>query len=225
MQTQQLKITAHLYDGFVSKFDWVPAIDGILAWADLVNKMGLDEFIFTKTLLDQQVPHEDLPIKKEFFNGDWWYQCSRPIYTATAIVPYYIHRRFNAKDAEQFSDAKTVETTKTGYKNYRILLRKRITPCVNWYVVGDRDAISDLLKSMTHIGAKSSVGMGRVKQWEVDPDDRAIEFARLCRPLPIEFASQNKITGVNMTWSHRPPYQLLANKRVCVIPEMPHAGP
>lgn len=222
---QALKVTAELIDGFISKFDWSPSLDGILAYADRRDTLGADEFLTTKNMLHLQSVHDSLPLQKEQFEDDWWYKSSRPIYEIAVQHYQYLHRRFNTQEVEKWGDEKikVIETTKNGYKNYRLLFRHHITREVVWHCIGDADRVRYLLGLMTHIGAKTGSGFGRVRKWRVEIDGQE-ELARFCRPLPIEFAQQHGITGAVMEWSHRPPLQILENKRVCVIPEMPTHG-
>ncbi len=222
---QPIRVTAELIDGFLSKFEWSPSLDGILAYADLREKMGADEFLLTKNMVHIQSPHDSLPLQKEIIEGDWWYQSSRPIYSIAVQHRQYLHRRFNTLDADRWCEerVKVVETTKNGFKNYRLLFRHHITQRVVWHCVGDADRVRALLNTMTHIGAKTGSGFGRVKQWRVELNGDA-SLARFCRPLPIEFAQRHGIVGAVMEWAHRPPLQLVENKRVCVIPETPDDG-
>lgn len=76
-----LKITAHLRTGFSAQFDWSVSIDGILAYQFMLEKLGPDAFAETHALVEEQSPVEGLPLAVERWNGDWWYQCSRPVFT------------------------------------------------------------------------------------------------------------------------------------------------
>lgn len=214
-----LIIEAHLRTGFHAAFDWAVTIDGILAYQHLLNKLGIEKFTLEQQDKTKLTTVDDLPIAKEFFNDDWWYQCSRPFFNVAATHTKHIHRRFNAQEAEQYTQKiGVIQTTKGGYKNARISKTVYLTPKVVWYVNGDADAIRALLKDVTHIGAFRSGGMGAVREWKVLEHDN-LDDCRLRRAVPLEFARQNNIQGVQMFWAIRPSSQLLSNKRNCVIPK------
>lgn len=215
-----LKITAHLRSGFTSKFDWSVSIDGILAYQFMLEKMGIDEFVLTQAIISEQSPIEGLPLAVERWGGDWWYQCSRPLYKSFGSHIANIHRRFNAQEAERYIGDKTkkVEITKGAYRNARLPKKITVTPEVTWYVVGKKEEIERLLKGVTHIGAQRRSGYGAVRSWSVEETEDDSK-ARLCRALPVEFAEENNVQGLIMEWPIRPPARLPENLRMCVIPE------
>lgn len=220
-----LKIKAVLSSGFASSFEWSPSIDGIIAYQFMQEKLGADEFIETHGLIDTQEPVSGLPLEVEKFNGDWWYKSSSPIYSAYCLHKTHIHRRFNSSEAERHSHSKTskIQTTKGPYKNARILVTKRITPEVVWHAVGDAEECKRLLSGVTHIGAQRRSGFGAVKEWVVTENGDE-NLARFNRPLPKEFAEENKIEGMILEWPIRPPSRHPDNLRVCIIPVSYHAG-
>lgn len=212
-----LKITAHLRSGFSASFDFGLAIDGIIAYQHQLEKLGSEEFTLTQSSGDLKAV-DDLPIAKEHFGDDWWYQCSRPFFDCKHIHTKHIHRRFNAIESEQHCNKiKKVETTKGAYKNARIPLNLYITPKVVWYVNGDKERISELLNRVTHIGKNRASGHGAINHWEITEHDN-IDDCHLKRIVPMDFASEHKISGLQMNWAIRPPYTLIDNQRLCVIP-------
>ena len=214
-----LKITANLRTGFHSAFDWSVSIDGILAYQSQLKKLGIEQF--TITAADQQslVAVDDLPIEKEFYNNLWWYQCSRPFFTAVETHTKNVHRRFNAQEAERYvTKIGKIETAKGAYKNARISKNIYITNSVYWYVNGDKGAINELLSNVTHIGGFRSGGMGAVRSWDIIEHD-SLDDCRFKRAVPVDFAVENNIQGVELSWAIRPPAQLITNQFNCVIPK------
>lgn len=210
-----LKIEAKLSSGFCATFDFGLAIDGIIGHQSQLEKLGFDEFVLTQSA-GYLAPLDDLPIEKEHFGDDWWYQCSRPFFHCPLVHQSHIHRRFNAIEAERYvAKAGVIQTTKGAYKNARLPLRGFMTNSVVWYVNGDRERITELLQGVTHIGAKRSIGRGRVKQWIVSEHDN-LDDCRFKRALPIEFAQKHGIDGMRLEWAIRPPSNLPSNKRLCV---------
>lgn len=216
-----LKITAHLRTGFSAQFDWSVSIDGILAYQFMLEKLGPDAFAETHALVEEQSPVEGLPLAVERWNGDWWYQCSRPVFTYFCVHTKKIHRRFNAQEAERYVGDKTkvVQTTKGPFKNARLSIPMFITSAVNWYACGDRAEIERLLNCVTHIGSQRRSGHGAVKSWHVEPHD-SIDDCRLKRAVPTDYANEHGIKGLPFEWPIRPPARHPDNQRQCIIPEL-----
>lgn len=213
-----LKITAYLHSGFASKFPWSPSLDGILAYVERMRALGPDEFALTQLDLALQTPNTALPLEMERHGDDWWYLCSSPIYREFSTQTKHLHRRFNAAEAEEYWDRpRKIETTKGPYKNARFQVRHHITGLVCWHADGDRVALADMLRDVTHIGAKMGAGFGRVRRWDIT-DDGDPQLARLHRPLPRAYADAHGVTGVVMRWGYRPPIRHPENLTDCVIP-------
>lgn len=213
-----LKVIAHLRSGFSANFDFALSIDGIIAYQHQLEKLGFEQFALSQSVGDLKEV-DDLPIAKEHFNGDWWYQCSRPFFDCKHIHTKHIHRRFNATESELYCNKiKKVETTKGAYKNARTPVSLYITPKVVWYVNGDKERISELLSRVTHIGKNRASGHGAINHWEIVEHDN-IEDCRFKRAIPIDFANDNNIGGLQLDWAIKPPYTLVSNKRLCIIPK------
>ena len=213
-----LKITAHLYNGFVSRFPWAPSIDGILAWSERRAALGVDVFTMQQQDMTTQTPNENLPLQRIEDNGLWWYACSNPIYAAPTTSQRFLHKRFNITEAETLTDAAKVETTKGPLKNYRMLHDLRVTAQVDWHCVGDADGIESLLRGISAIGGKLGAGFGRVKKWTVTRDGDE-SLALYHRPLPVEYAQAHGVEGLTLVWGIRPPQRLPENQMLCVIPD------
>lgn len=211
-----LKVTAHLRSGFSAIFDFSLAIDGIIGYQSQLEKLGWEEFTLMQSA-GQLKPVDDLPIEKEVFGDDWWYQCSRPMFDCKHIHVKHEHRRFNAQEAERYvSKIGKVETTKGAYKNARLPIKHFMTHQVVWYVNGDKERITELLERVTHIGGRRASGRGAVSHWTVAEHDN-LDDCRFKRILPKAFADEHGVTGMQMDWAIRPPYTLAENKRLCVV--------
>lgn len=216
-----LKITAHLRSGFTSAFDWSVSIDGILAYQFMLEKLGIDSFSETHGITSEQEPVTGLPLAVECFEGDWWYQCSRPFFRQHGTCVAKMHRRFNAQEAEIYVGDKTkvVQTTKGPHKNARLSIPKFITPEVIWYAAGDKDEVERLLNHITHIGGQRRSGFGSVSRWSIEDHD-SLDDCRFRRAVPTEFAQEHDIDGLHMLWPVRPPVRHPDNLRTCIIPEL-----
>ncbi len=218
-----IAITAVLYSGFVSSDPWSPAIDGILAYWHMREKLGPDEFSIRQGHDYQMEPVDDLPLEKIVHGGAWWYAASSPIYKAQATVQRHLHRRFDQTHAEKYlpEGSKKIMTKAGAYKNARMVASQIITNRVTWHVIGDREEIERLLKQCHHIGGRVGAGFGRVRGWEFAVG--VADLARTARPLPAAYAVENGIEGVEMEWGIRPPGRIAANSFHCVMPAPAHS--
>lgn len=217
---EPLIVTAHLRNGFSAAEPWSPALDGILGYWLLREKLGPDEFFVQAARPDLREPLPRLPLEvQESGYGEWWYAASIPLYEAQREFIQYYHRRFDAHLAERYMvPTKGRVNTKAGpYKAFRLYERVRLTDRVQWHVVGDAGEIRRLLARCTNIGSKASQGRGRVASWEVSAGGDS-EKARYLRPLPAEFAEAMGIRGFRIRWGLRPPVRDTVTD--AVIPEV-----
>lgn len=215
---ETLSVTAHLYSGFVASDPWSPAIDGILAYWHLRERLGPDAFAISQGHDHAMAPVDDLPLEIVRHGAWWWYACSSPLMAAQANVRRHLHRRFDQTPAEQYlpEGMRKVQTQAGAYKNARMAVVQHVTDRVSWHVIGERDPIERLLAQCHHIGARVGVGFGRVRRWEIVPGDE--RMARHHRPLPVDYAAAAGIDGERMLWGIRPPGRLAVNQAESVMP-------
>lgn len=217
-EMKPIKITAHLKCGFSATFDWAISIDSLIASQQCMQLLGFEQYVENQSTGNTQT-HDNLPIEKEYFNGDWWYQVSRPFFDCKLVHTKYLHRRFNIQEAESHvSKIGKIETTKGAYKNARLAKSIFITPSVAWFVNGDIEIIQTLLSDVTHIGANRGCGHGAVSRWEFSEHDN-LDDCRFKRIVPVDYAAQHNIDGITIEWGIRPDYRLPENQFLCVIPE------
>jgi CRISPR type IV-associated protein Csf3 len=215
---EPIVITAYLLNGFAHNDPWSPAIDGILAYWLMRERLGDEQFALETTNSDALRPVEGLPLGLERHGDWWWWQCSAPIYAAQAEFSRVFHRRFDAQLAERYMVPKKgrISTSAGPLKNFRLTARVTVCDLVQWHVIGDGAEIERLLKRCTAIGHKIGSGNGRVRNWTVEPGGDEAK-ARFNRPLPLEFAKSNGIDGNIMEWSIRPPGRIAENQTLCLI--------
>jgi CRISPR type IV-associated protein Csf3 len=221
-----LRVIAHTPAGFASADPWSPALDGILGYYLMRERLGEEQFALSQSDPTTLAPLEDLPLGREAYDDLWWWQVSAPRYQEQGQHRRYYHRRFDLDLATRYlpADHKGRISVKGGpYKNYRNVRDIHITPRVEWHAIGDAGEILRLLTfasgepRCTHVGAGSAQGLGRVVRWEV-VEDGDEELARFCRPLPAEFAAAHGRSGILLEWGYRPPGRLPANRALCVMP-------
>jgi len=94
------------------------------------------------------------------------------------------------------------------------------TPRIDWFVVGDRLQVSNLLNTCTAIGQKRSHGKGQVYQWEIkeiQEDWSRLRNGKLTRPLPIELID-NPIQYNILRWGWKNPSWLPESISLCAMP-------
>lgn len=217
MNNNALLLTAHLHVGFISNDPWSPAIDGILAAMHMQNVLG-DQYFINQGHSYQMEPVDDLPLEKTHWNDLWWYNCSCPVYTPVRQQTAHLHRRFNAKQAEDFADesTKTVLTKAGVYKNARLTYQQKIVKQVYWHVIGEKSKIESLLSRCHHVGARRGSGFGRVKKWTVETEGADENMAKYYRPLPAGAVDNHE--RVQMEWGIRPPARIPQNVFMCAMP-------
>lgn len=84
----------------------------------------------------------------------------------------YTHRRFPIEQAQlRGHGIRSLSITAGPAKSYRIPREEShvIDDRLEWWAVGDDDAVRELLGWITHLGRKRAVGLGRVQRWTVEP--------------------------------------------------------
>ena len=225
---QPLTIIAQLMTGFAARDPWSPALDGILAYQVMRQRLGAEAFALAQHRHSEQQPVTGLPLQRIDWDAWWWYAASAPIYQCRAEVVRHVHRRFDARAAERWwgnaGKSGRVLTAAGPYKAARLPLHQYVTPEVRWQVIGDAAAIRPLLDATTHIGARYGIGYGRVRAWTIEPAGDAARQAALCaRPLPVGHAMARHLAGPRMIWGLRPPARHPDNCTECALPAADHA--
>ncbi len=211
-----LLVTAHLERGFSAADKWSPALDGILAFHHLRNKMGAEAFNLSASM-NEQTTVDDLPVEKEIFGEYWWYQCSSPIFEESHNITREFYKKFNIDTSMLIQQkAKSIELTKGQFKNYSLSFKEIITDKVQWHIVGDEQKIKTLLDNCAQIGANRGKGLGVVSKWRIESGDESV--ARFKRPLPTKFSEKHSVNGIKMWRGYRPCVRIADNQEVCILP-------
>lgn len=218
MNLTPLIVTANLATPYSAADPWSPSIDGLLAYWVLREQLGEEEFALGMTGHREQVVPE-LPLGKEKHDGLWWWQCSSPFTNVVQRQIRHFHKRFDDHYAAKYAPAKQRGVLVAGgpFKNYRNPRVMHVTPWVQWHVIGDGDEIRRLLRRCVNIGFGHTKGYGQVSHWDVQADSRS-DLARYCRPVPVAFAEEHELDGVEMTWGILPPGRDPDHQHRCILP-------
>jgi len=222
---QSLRIQAIMQDGRVAGTDpWFP-LDSILA--SIWIRRNCPELAYLPICGDLIIA--DLPFERRGAGYDWYWACS--FNTEIPLTEYVMHwhKRFD-DHMEQYIDFGSkrgrVDTKSGKYKAYRMPLVVQLFDRLTWYAVGDLDVVRDLCSAVTHLGKKSSQGLGAVDYWSVEPwpeDWSETREGRLTRGIPAELALPEGVqTGRLAQYGVRPPYWMREHQRVCYMPEVGH---
>ena len=166
-----MRIRAYLLDGRIAGTESYFPLDSILA-AEVIRRQYPGNFYNPPPPGSQGWIEEELPFDRRGQGEKWYWACSfnqsRPI---KEYVTYW-HRRFD--DAfEKYIDFKgrrgKVDEKSGAYKAYRMPLNILLLDYLEWYAVGDIEAVESLCEGVSALGKKPAQGYGFVEYWEVKP--------------------------------------------------------
>ena len=223
---QPMRITAHMQDGRIAGTEpWFP-LDGILA-AEWMRRNHPEAYYNASSyMLTHDLIVPELPFERRGAGEEWYWACS--FNQAEKLGEYILHwhKRFDDR-LEQYIDFGSrrgrIDTKSGKYKAYRMPLVVQIFDRLEWYAVGDPEAIRNLCHGITHIGKKTSQGLGAVDYWEVEPwseDWSEVRGGKVTRALPVELGLPEEVSSSKVAqYGIRPPYWWSEHQRVCYMPE------
>jgi CRISPR type IV-associated protein Csf3 len=205
-----LMITAKLCTPVVSD-EWLP-LDAILDYQVKRKRFGPQVITLPGGGMKRNRPDPDVPLRAIYPDTDnWYYACSwaQPQPWWTQEGQDYWNKRFDSSFADLVNFNKRrgkVAIAQGPYKAYHMPIFYRVAEKIIWYCIGDRERITELLLTVTHIGKKRSQGWGRVMQWdiiEITDNWSTHKDGHLTRGIPVFDASQPCDL---MYYGLRPPY-------------------
>lgn len=223
-QTQPLKITAKMADGRLCSADGWIFLDAILYHAWFMKHYP---DIFRGTLENNiDIGHIGLPLRQL---DDHRYAASVGFYKQYGIQTEYWNKKPNAhgKFGQEYIDFGNkrgkVDISSGNYKAYRMPEIIRLVGDVVFFAYGTKSKIEELLSYMTHIGKKTSIGWGRVREWIVEPIEE--DYTTICpyglaRPIEIEKANEEvkRRAYTVQDIAVRPAYWDYKNVETCFVP-------
>ncbi len=186
---QQLRVRAYLQTGVIS--DQFLPLDGILYYHQVRDIMG-EQFISKPGESNiREGAGITLPIIKAGPKDDsWFYHCSFAQWPQHTVEDntFYV-KRFDLSLSGMLDHNKKIRINAGTYKAYHVNIYYRHAIYVEWYCIGDKQELENLLRFCTHLGKKTAQGWGSVLRWEVIdwPEDWAIRGpgGRLMRAVPV----------------------------------------
>lgn len=218
---QPLRVIAKMQDGRVATMDGHLPLDGLLAAAWMRRNHPDAYYNPSSHMLGSELIIPDLPLERRGQGDDWYWASSFNVAENLGEYALHWHKRFDdhAEQYIEFGKRRGRINNKSGkYKAYRMPLVIQIFDQLEWYAYGDRDGVYELLSSLTHIGKKTSQGLGLVDFWMVEPwheDWSEVAGGHITRSL-VELPEGAQ--GIRQTYGIRSPYWHRDNQRVCYVP-------
>lgn len=107
-------------------------------------------------------------------------------------------------------------------KAYHMPIFKRVVRQVEWYCIGDKKCLIELLSTCTGLGKKRAYGEGAVTRWEIEsiPEDWSImRDGRLMRGIPVDDAQVLDVPFKRAHYGIRPSYWKSSNQMWLAVPD------
>lgn len=227
---EPLHIRAYLRSGVMAD-RWLP-LDGILLYQAYRRQAGVQ----TTTIpgdsnTETALPPPIVPLGIIHPGWDnWYYQCSWAQWSHNVEGRDYWNKRFDSQFADlvDFGGKRGNIIIGSGqYKAYHMPIFYRAALWVEWYCVGDKAEIEQLLSTVTHLGKKSSQGFGRVIRWSIEKwaeDNSVLKDGQLIRGIPKEDVWElikntgNPIDFKIGNYGIRPSYWKSSNQKELAMP-------
>lgn len=195
-------------------------LDSILKYLCLREALG-DLFYILPSEETVDTSLLEIPLKKT----DDIYHSSVGIYNEPKLYKDTIYKRFTDKETYKLTKKQQkgrIKTNQGHFKDFMIDIPILITDQITFYCNGDKKEITRLLKHLTSIGKKTSIGSGRIRKITVNEIDEDYSFFRdekVMRPIPASW--DVPITNGMRFEQHtyKPPYWDKNNVTMCIVPE------
>ena len=195
-------------------------LDSLISY--LCLREALDDLFYNlpteKTINTSEL---DLPIKQT--NG---------VYHASIGIYGENIRLYRDKLYKRFTDKQTYKLTKKQqkgkikinqghFKDFMINMPMLITNEITFYANADKKEMTRLLKHLTHIGKKTSIGSGRVNKINIKETSEDYSFFKdnkIMRTIPVSFKLPI-IQGMTFQKAtYKPPYWDSTKATMCIVP-------
>jgi len=232
---QPIKITAHMLSAVAMDVSEGLTLDGPLLWGLILDRHGdaaLSSPSAAEIADETSRPDPEMPLAVHGDPGGWWcYAVSQAEligHCGTDVVHW--HKRFDDTLADELIERgaldmgrrSKINTASGEFKAYRMPLYLELVDRLEWYAIGDRERIRDLLtRHIRHLGKKHARGHGAVIAWEVEPWDGPQDRwlwrspGMPARPVPIQMLPD--WSGHVTYAAFRPPAWAPTNQAVCAI--------
>ena len=216
-----LKISLELKNGICSPKNPIN-LDALLAYCLVQEEMPTND----KEMAEL---HNNLPIARyNIGGGDFVWKASQLILTTLFSEARMLTSGINEEHSLSIASKGMLHTGKKGglnrlidantgdYKSFQVFYQVDTLKHCYGFVHGDKDKIAMLLdKHLTHLGAKSSLGSGQIKQIKIEKIDEK-DCHWYFRAMPVKASFIKK--GIHKVGSIRPPYWKRENAVPLIVP-------
>ncbi|MFW9872933.1 MAG: hypothetical protein ACFFG0_07515 [Candidatus Thorarchaeota archaeon] len=199
-------------------------LDGIIAHLLLRNILGNLFYILPTNLPLDFFSILKLPIKQTKIDKHILYHSSISFFNIEKIYVKHIFKKFHERDLQIFKNKriKRIYISSGKFKNYKIQIPYIPSTKVIFYGNGNISEIEYLLRGLSGLGKKISIGYGFIKDFkirEIESDISIINKDNISmKPIPIEFLKGNKDKVEKMFLGYKFPYWSKTNITLCAIP-------
>lgn len=230
MAMRPLRVRAYLRTGVVS--DAYLPLDGVLLYQAMRRRFGpRDATLPGVSSLPWSLDgvHGLVPLEERNPGPQWYYACS------FAQWPPHVtegkdhwNKRFDAQYADivDLGTQRRVIVEQGRYRSYHMPVFYRCALWVEWYAVGNIEAVRDLLCDVWSLGKKGVQGWGRVGRWEIEPwphDWSEWREGQAMRAIPASVFGTSFPLDLRL-WGYRPPYWMKENQALCLVPTVSEAS-
>lgn len=219
---QPMRIRAYLLDGRIAGTEAYFPLDSILA-AEWIRRHHPGEFYNPPPPgMETGWIEAELPLERRGQGNDWYWASSFNQSAPKGEYIAYWNRRFDDQ-FEQYIDMKgkrgKISISSGRYKAYRSPLNILLFNFLEWYAVGDIDAINELCSGIVAIGKKPAQGYGLIEKWEIVPwSEDWSEIGPGNKIMRALLQLPPKVNGTMRLYGFRPPYWAKKNQRVVYMP-------
>lgn len=218
---EPLKVVFHLTQPIFLIGPWLN-FDSIIYMLCFREALGED---FYNLPTDKTIHYTNIetPIKK---TDDLFHSSVGKFENRTLLKIDRIYKRFTDKETSILTNKKNTGKIKVNqgyYKDFIINLPAVYTKQVTFYTNADKSELKRLLKHLTCIGKKTSIGGGKIRKTVITNTDSDYSFYKdgeIMRCIPVKYTKKIPLKpGTTYSiQSYKPPYWDNKNKTMCLTP-------
>jgi len=196
--------------------------DSLIASLCMRDALGEDFYVLPsdKTI---NINNLRLPIQQ---TGEL-YHASVSIFQQPELHKTTIFKRFSDMQTYHFSKKQQQSRIRTNsgyFKDFMLSLPTIVSDTVYFYCCADKKEIQRLLSNLTHLGKKTSVGGGRIREINITStaeDYSMYKDGEVMRPIPTK-VDPRPVIQEGMRWSqstYKPPYWDKSQTTLCRMPK------
>lgn len=171
-------------------------LDGPLAWAYSQRALSTGEQL--EPITEAHAMDFPLPLERVDVAGTWVWATSQADLDIAAHAAIQVRRKPATQAMARYSTDRAHHSGLGPYKARDATLPAEIVLTATWHVLcTDRGDLEDLLRMVTHLGARHRNGQGHVATWDIDEGEDVDAWRR--RPMPSQ---SGPVMGIRAPYWH-----------------------